>query len=162
MLESLWGAQALTESRLEELERPESAPPAAPTGALPSGVRNVFDDPSVFDGTGADSSHAEWNPAPPPSFQTELNRFRTIDRDFDGSDQWTPIIDQWIEDVRRKLEAWNPRNAQRFTATSLATMLAVSQVSAEMMGRPDLHNFPELRRLHMARNRLQEIVGDHG
>jgi len=97
---------------------------------------------------------------PMPSFDLELGQFRRIDRDYNGDDTaWTPVIDQWVEDVRSKLETWNPRNAQRFMASSLASFMAVSSVTIPFTGRPDLVDYPELRRLHMHRNRLREITG---
>jgi hypothetical protein len=136
------------------------------------GVGNVFaDEPDLLESSGAEAfapdpepdettdaqNASPWKPNPPPSFTSELRRFSTIDRDYDESDQWTPIIDKWIEDVRVKLEGWNPRNAERFMSASTFTNLALT-VTAGISGRSDISQYPELRRLHSFRNRLREIV----
>jgi hypothetical protein len=90
-----------------------------------------------------------------PDFSPELRRFETIDRDYDDTAEWDRAIDQWIEDVHRKLEAWNGRNAKRFIAARLTDLPGMS---IDVI-RIDLDRYPKLSELHMRRNRLREITG---
>ncbi len=67
------------------------------------------------------------------------------------------VIDEWIDDVHAKLEDWNPRNAQRFVTPAITTDLGLS-ISGPLMGRSDLNEYPELRRLHGFRNVFRGIT----
>ncbi len=93
-----------------------------------------------------------------PNFSAEIHRFAVVDRDYDGSDEWVDVIDEWIEDVWQKLQDWNPRNAGRFLASPVVGDIGLI-ITAPLLGRSDLNDYPELRRLHAHRDRLREITG---
>jgi len=92
---------------------------------------------------------------PRPDFSPELRRFKTIDDDYEDTAEWNRAIDQWVEDVHRKLGAWNGRNAERFMAARLIDSLGGMSVN---LVRTDLNRYPKLNELHMRRDRLREIT----
>lgn len=144
---------------------------ARPTREKPSYVEQEYE-LGVWRGT---AGRLDWleqelrttkSTAPPtstgrPNFGAELRRFHDLDRDYDGSPAFIAAIDQWIEDVRLKLAAWSPRNAERFAAYSGFTDGAVIGASV-FGGRKDVLQDPNLKRLHVHRNKLVEIMGDKG
>jgi hypothetical protein len=111
-------------------------------------------------GTGSKERSTSASSGGVPDFSAELVRFNLIDRDYNDTDaeSWIPRIDQWIEDIRIKLEEWNPRQAERFMATSIAD--AAQGHISRFVGRPDVAKDPNLRRLHVYREHLRQIV-DH-
>ena len=94
---------------------------------------------------------------PTPDFSPEVQRFRQIDQDFDDSEESVASVDQWISDVHDKLEGWIPRNALRFIEEPPLDLLTQAIV-APFSGRRDLSDYPDLGRLHRARERLRRIV----
>ena len=92
---------------------------------------------------------------PVPDFSSEYRRFDEIDRHYQASDDWDDACYQWIDDVRAKLEAWNPRFAQRFDAVDFQDMLG----PVIHMGRPDIDENPALKELHLKRDRIRRMLG---
>jgi hypothetical protein len=82
------------------------------------------------------------------------DRSRDGDRHYRPSEDWDNACYQWINDVRDKLEAWNPRFLQRFDSVDFQDMLG----SIIHMGRPDIDEYPALRELHAKRGRPERIL----
>jgi hypothetical protein len=93
-----------------------------------------------------------------PDFSSEIRRFQEIDRIYDGSDEANQDVDNWIQDVNLKLEAWIPRNAQRFMAGGAITTSIAQAITAPLTGRFDLADNPKLALLHQQRHLLRDIV----
>jgi hypothetical protein len=71
-------------------------------------------EPDLLENSGAAPYMPPWKPSPPPSFQSELQRAREIDRGYDGSEGAKQAVQDWIQDVYDKLYAWLPRHAEFF------------------------------------------------
>ena len=94
----------------------------------------------------------------PPSFAAEFRRFERLDRDYDGSDEGKDAIDNLIQDVVAKLEGWNPRQARRMEAGRIDEFLY--PVNLAIIGRSDVTEDEDLKRLHLVFKRLREILGE--
>jgi len=92
-----------------------------------------------------------------PSFAAEIQQFGLIERDYDGSDDAKAEVEEWIEAVRAKLEAWSPRQAKRFITWMFIDNVGPFQLIFQ--GRGDDLADPHLKRLHVYRQHLRDITG---
>lgn len=93
----------------------------------------------------------------PPSFSSELARFRRIDRNWNASDEAKALAEQWITDVYEKLNGWNQRQGERFITGSAMDAVGF-KISRSLDGRRDVPSDPTLSRLHVHYDRLLKIL----
>lgn len=91
---------------------------------------------------------------PVPDFSPEFDRFAQIDLHYQPTEEWDATCQNWVDDVRSKLEEWNHRFAQRFDAPELSGLGG----AVIWIGRPDIEENPVLEELHMKQSRLRQIL----
>jgi hypothetical protein len=144
--------------------------PAEPVPDLPASVQHAknlsgvykypeFAGDSIGDGHEIPVDRSKLQRRPPPDFAAEYERFEVINADYSKTSDWDQTIDLWIEDVRAKLETWNPRHAQNFIDGDEGDLFpGITRQIMAAAENPDLARNPKLNDLHEMKGRLDRIL----